>query len=168
MHRAAMLQVEDATWRTAGPAAAGGSAAPLPPSAIDLMSRSDAELVAAQLSGEPDERFLHAHLAALRAGAALLAVTGRPSRRPAPRTVWEMVVLVAPELSEWTSFFADAAATRSAIEAGRDGHVDDRRAEVALAAAEDFQEAVRARLAGQSTGSDVQLPQQRRLALRAS
>ncbi|MCL3860136.1 SAV_6107 family HEPN domain-containing protein [Actinotalea sp. K2] len=119
---------------------------PVPPAAVDLLARSDAELVAAQLSTSPGERFVHAHLAALRAGAALLQVTGRPQRRPSPRTVWEMVSLVAPALAPWTAYFADGARLRSAIEAGRDEVVDAERAEQLVCVAEDFQDAVRALL----------------------
>ncbi|HWS58551.1 MAG TPA: SAV_6107 family HEPN domain-containing protein [Actinotalea sp.] len=131
----------------------------VPPSALDLLARSDAELVAARLAG-PSERFVHAHLAALRAGAALLAATGRPSGRPALRTVWEMVAAVAPELEGWTAWFADGAALRAAVESGR-GRVDEDRAERTLAVAEDFQDAVRGVLAVDGAGQGT-------LALRAS
>jgi len=134
---------------------------PVPDSALDLLARSDAELVAATLASASDETLLHAHLAALRAGAALVQVRGRPGGRPAPRTVWDMVAVLAPELAAWAAFFADNAGTRSAVEAGRGDLVDARRAERALAAAEDFQTAVRAVI-----GAGVQ--PQGQLALRAS
>jgi len=134
---------------------------PVPDSALDLLARSDAEVVAATLASAPDETLLHAHLAALRAGAALVQVRGRPGGRPAPRTVWDMVAVLAPELAAWAAFFADNAGTRSAVEAGRGDLVDGRRAERALAAAEDFQTAVRAVI-----GAGVQ--PQGQLALRAS
>ena len=115
--------------------------------AVALLARSDAELVAAQLAVDPQERFLHAHLAAIRAGAALLEVTGRPRGRRAPRTVWDMVGAVAPELSRWTSFFAGGAALRGALESGRGAEVDEARAELTVTVAEDFQDAVRSVLA---------------------
>ncbi len=134
---------------------------PVPDSALDLLARSDAEVVAATLASAPDETLLHAHLAALRAGAALVQVRGRPGGRPAPRTVWDMVAVLAPELAAWAAFFADNAGTRSAVEAGRGDVVDARRAERALVAAEDFQTAVRAVI-----GVGVQ--PQGQLALRAS
>lgn len=111
--------------------------APVPDSAVELLARSDAELVAATLAPTPEEVLLHAHLAALRAGAALVGVRGRPGGRPAPRTVWDMVAAVAPELSAWAAFFADNAAVRSAVEAGR-SVVDMSRAERVLGAAEEF------------------------------
>ena len=123
-----------------------GREAPIPASALELLVRSDAELVAASLAGEAADRFLHAHLAAVRAGAALLQVTGRPARRRAVRTVWDMVAVMAPELARWAGFFADNAAVRSAIEAGRTHVVDDQRAELAVCAAEDFHAAVRDRI----------------------
>jgi len=117
--------------------------APVPDSARELLARSDAELLAATLAGDPEDVFRHAHLAALRAGAALVQVRGRPGGRPAPRTVWDMVAALAPELRSWTAYFAGNAPARSAVEAGRTGVVDLGRAERALAAAQDFQAAVR-------------------------
>lgn len=130
-----------------------GVRVPVPVSAVDLLARSDAELVAATFSQEAPARFVHAHVAALRAGAALIQVTGRPSRRPPLRTVWDMVMAVAPELSGWAAYFADNAAARSAIEAGRPGVVDDERAERALVAAEDFHAAIRARIGLEPVGA---------------
>ncbi|HEY3438901.1 MAG TPA: SAV_6107 family HEPN domain-containing protein [Actinotalea sp.] len=130
------------------------TSAPVPFAALELLGRSDAELVAAQLAPHPADQFLHAHLSALRAAAAVLQVTGRPVRRPAPRTVWDMVALVAPALAEWTAFFASGAAARSAVEAGRADAVDAVRAERTLAAAEDFQDAVRSLLDVLSDGED--------------
>lgn len=111
--------------------------------ATELLQRADAELVAAQFSSEPWEQLTHAHLAAVRAGAALLAARGRPSGRRAPRTVWEMLDVVAPELQRWTSYFAAGANLRAAVDAGRFDAVGSERAEQVLCAAEDFLDAVR-------------------------
>jgi len=118
-------------------------AAPLPATAVDLMTRADAELLAAQFSSEAGERFVHAHLAGLRAAAAVLAVRGRPTGRRAPRTVWEMLAAVAPEVETWSVYFAGGAARRQAVEAGRFDAVDAARAEEVLCAAEDFLDEVR-------------------------
>lgn len=112
--------------------------APLPQSAVDLLARADAELLAAQFSSEPGERFVHAHLAALRAAAAVIAVRGRPLGRRAPRAAWEMLAVVAPELEAWSAYFASGAALRRAVEAGRLDAVDAARAESVLCSAEDF------------------------------
>lgn len=108
------------------------------PRVLDLLERAEAELVAATFSQEPDARFRHAHLAALRTGAAVLAARGRPSGRGVPLSVWGMLPKVAPELSERAAFFAAGARARQAVEAGRTGVVDEARAEEVLAAAEDF------------------------------
>jgi hypothetical protein len=114
------------------------------PRAAELLSRADAELLAAQFSSEAWEQFSHAHLAALRAGAAVIASRGRPAGRRALRTVWEILDVVAPELTSWSGYFAGAAALRSAVDAGRFDAVTPGRAEEAVCAAEDFVDAARA------------------------
>src|SRR4029450_13185158 len=65
-------------------------------------------------------RYAAAHLAALRAAAAVLADRARPApgRRSRLPSVWSLLVLVTPELSEWASFFAAGAPKRAAAEAG--------------------------------------------------
>jgi hypothetical protein len=127
--------------------AATGGTDVLPTWSSELLQRADAELVAAQFSPEAWERFSHAHLAALRGGAALLAVRGTPGGRRPPRTVWTMLDVVAPELARWSGYFAGGAGLRSAVEAGRFDAVSDERAEQALCAAEDFIDELRALLA---------------------
>src|SRR5664280_2532895 len=122
--------------------------APVSTEALALLARSDAELLVAQFAPEASDRFVHAHLAAVRAAAAVLAVRGRPGRRSAARTVWEMLTRVAPELETWAVFFAGAAPLRSRVEAGRRDLVTDDRAECALAAAEDFRDTVEEVLGG--------------------
>lgn len=117
--------------------------APISPRARELVHRADAELLAAQYSSEAWEQFSHAHLAALRAGAAVVASRGTPGGRRAPRTVWAMLHQVAPELDGWSDYFAAGASTRSAVEAGRFEAVTPDRAEQILCAAEDFVDAAR-------------------------
>ncbi|MDO8107414.1 SAV_6107 family HEPN domain-containing protein [Isoptericola sp. b441] len=113
----------------------------------ELLARSDAELIAADLAGSPDERFVHGHLAALRAGAAVVAARDRlAGRRRGPRPVWELAAAAAPELADWTARFADAAPLRAAVETGR-ADVDEERADRAVAEAADFAAAVRTLLA---------------------
>ena len=130
-------------------------AAPLPTTALDLLRRADGELLAAQFSGEPAETFNHAHLAALRAAAAVLAVRGRPTGRRAPRTVWQMLAAVAPEMADWSTFFAAGAPLRLAVDAGRFDAVDADHAERTLCAAEDFLDGVRALLEAPRPAGDV-------------
>ena len=108
-----------------------------------LLARADAELLAAQYSVVAWERFSHAHLAALRAAAAVVAARGRPTRRGAPATVWGMLAEVAPELARWSALFADGARLRSAIDAGWFDEVTPERAEQALCDAEDFVDVAR-------------------------
>lgn len=151
---------------------------PIPATAVDLMTRSEAELLAAQFSSEPGERFVHSHLAALRAAAAVLAVRGRPGGRRAPRTAWEMLAAAAPECQAWSVYFAGGAALRRAVEAGRLDAVDAARAEEVLCAAEDFLDEVAVLLgtgvargpasASPSSATAATSAVPRRLAMRAS
>ena len=143
-------------------------AAPLPATAVDLMTRADAELLAAQFSSEAGERFVHAHLAGLRAAAAVLAVRGRPTGRRAARTVWEMLAAVAPEVDDWAAYFAAGAAGRRAVEAGRTDAIDAARAEEVLCAAEDFLDEVRALLDGAPATGSAGGGRRQLLAVRAS
>ncbi|MFL6135070.1 MAG: SAV_6107 family HEPN domain-containing protein, partial [Nocardioidaceae bacterium] len=63
-----------------------------------------------------------AHVAALRATAALLAARATPTLAPRrgrqQKNAWVLLAEVAPELSEWAAFFAAGAAKRAAAEAG--------------------------------------------------
>jgi hypothetical protein len=94
-----------------------------------LPHRTPSELLAiarrgvaeAEETESPAQRYAGAHLAALRAAAAVLAVRVRPvsgGRGPRQTSVWALLIRVAPELSEWAAFFASGAAKRSAAEAG--------------------------------------------------
>jgi hypothetical protein len=85
-------------------------------------------------------RYAAAHLAALRAAAALLAARARPAptRRNRVTSVWVLLVAVAPELGEWATFFATGATKRAAAEAGIPRVVTAREADDLLRAAEQF------------------------------
>ncbi len=86
-------------------------------------------------------RYAAAHLAALRAAAAVLAaraVPAAPGRRNRVTSVWSLLVLVAPEFSEWAAFFAVGAGKRAAAEAGIPRVVTTREADDLLRAAEQF------------------------------
>jgi hypothetical protein len=94
-------------------------------------------------------RYAAAHLAALRAAAAVLAARARPAapgRRTRVTSVWSLLVLVAPELGEWAAFFARGAARRAAAEAGIPRVVSARDADDLLRAAEEFVGVVEATL----------------------
>jgi hypothetical protein len=85
-------------------------------------------------------RYAAAHLAALRAAAAVLAAHARPTpgRRGRVTSVWVLLDLVAPELGEWAGYFAAGAAKRAAAEAGIPRVVSAREADDLLRAAEQF------------------------------
>jgi hypothetical protein len=113
-----------------------------------LPHRTPAQLLAIARNGlaeaaqtRPDGlRYAAAHLAALRAAAAMLAARARPSptRRNRITSVWELLVMVAPELDEWAAYFAAGATKRAAAEAGIPRVVTAREADDLLRAAEQF------------------------------
>ena len=92
--------------------------APVAATVLELVDRSRASLLAACRTSSVSERYVEAHLAALRAAAALLAARSRPTRRSRLRSVWEVLPEVAPELTEWAVFFAATAQQRAALERG--------------------------------------------------
>lgn len=152
--------------RTAAGTGSSSGAGPQSTRAAELLRRADAELVAARLSSEAWELFSHAHLAALRAGAAVVAARSAGPGRKALRTVWDLLDTVAPELAAWSTYFADAAPLRSAVDAGRFDELSPGRAEQALFWAEDFVDAARAAVHGDALHGDA--PHEDVHALRAS
>jgi hypothetical protein len=92
----------------------------LHPAALRLLMTSRAALREAQRAESAPERFATAHLAALRAAAAVLAARARPSdaRARRPTSAWVLLTAVAPELSEWATYFAAGADKRAAALAG--------------------------------------------------
>ncbi|MDH6462513.1 hypothetical protein M2302_002693 [Micromonospora sp. A200] len=113
-----------------------------------LPHRTPAQLLAVARIGlgeaaqaRPDGlRYAAAHLAALRAAAALLAARARPApaRRHRITSVWVLLSTVAPELDEWSAYFAAGAGKRAAAEAGIPRVVSAREADDLLRAAEQF------------------------------
>lgn len=102
---------------------------------LDLLDRSRESLIAARHEGCVDRRYQIAHLAALRAGAAVLAARSRPTARVRGMvTVWDLIPVLAPELSEWSAVFARCASRR--------GRVSAREADDLLRDAERFLELV--------------------------
>ncbi|MEJ8282209.1 SAV_6107 family HEPN domain-containing protein [Pseudonocardia spirodelae] len=117
------------------------SPVPAPPSrdALGLLRQAAEQLAEAHRESEPVRRYPAAYLAALRAGAAVLAMRARPrTRRGAPRDGWRLLAEVAPELEEWAVFFAGCSRLRTAAEAGIDRLVDQRAADDLLRQAEQF------------------------------
>ncbi|MEY9963718.1 hypothetical protein ABIA33_001751 [Streptacidiphilus sp. MAP12-16] len=93
-----------------------------PPAALDLLAQAYRGLDQARTMEGALERYASAHLAALRASAAVLAVRGRPEENPRKRrrirSAWEVLPEVAPELAEWSVYYAAGASKRAAAEAG--------------------------------------------------
>jgi hypothetical protein len=85
-------------------------------------------------------RYATAHLAALRAAAAVVAARAKPvpSRRSRLTSVWDLLSLVAPALSEWSAYFAASAGKRAAAEAGIPRVVTAREADDLVRAAATF------------------------------
>ncbi len=98
--------------------APSGYRPPLAATSLDLLDRSRGSLLTACRTGDAGERYVEAHLGALRAAAALLAARSSSSARSRPRSVWEVLPTIAPELSEWATFFAGTARQRAAVERG--------------------------------------------------
>jgi hypothetical protein len=128
----------------------GDPTAPAAPAipAHALPHRTPAELLALARRGlvearelAPDGlRYATAHLAALRAAAAVLAARARPvpARRGRLTNVWVLLTMVAPELGEWAAYFAASAGKRAAAEAGIPRVVSAREADDLVRAAESF------------------------------
>jgi hypothetical protein len=90
---------------------------PVPQAAKDLLADASRGLGRAIRAAEAGDRYAAAHLAALRAAAAVLAARARPVRGRRG-SAGELIARVAPEFSEWAAFFAAGSAKRQAAEAG--------------------------------------------------
>jgi hypothetical protein len=127
----------------------GGSTSPLPdrprcrvaPSALGLLTSARRGLVEAEGASDPGAKYVAAHLAALRAAAAVVTARADPGarrRRSAPHSVWELLPRVEPALAEWAAFFAAGAGKRAAAEAGLSRAVSASEADDLLRDAETF------------------------------
>ncbi len=105
----------------------------LPAATHSYLERAAHSLREAITSTEVTLRYAHAHVAALRATAALLAARANPAGprrgRSAQKNAWVLLAEVAPEFSEWATFFASGAAKRAAAEAGSSRAVSEREAD---------------------------------------
>jgi hypothetical protein len=106
----------------------------------ELLADATRDLMLAELATRPADRYAAAHLAALRAAAAVLAArSGAPeSWRPVcgargrrrPLSAWDQLRVAAPELTDWADYFAAGADKRSAAAAGLSGAVSVEDAEL--------------------------------------
>ena len=104
----------------------------LPAATHSYLERAARSLREAITASEVTVRYAHAHVAALRATAALLAARAHPAtprRRGSQKNAWVLLAEVAPEFSEWAAFFAAGAAKRAAAEAGSVRAVSEREAD---------------------------------------
>jgi hypothetical protein len=110
------------------------------PAAGRLMMAAQWALSDAEATNDSLERYASAHLAALRAAAALLADRARPAgaKPRRPTSAWTLLVGVAPELAPWADYFAAGANKRAAAEAGVRGAVTTREADDLLRDAATF------------------------------
>lgn len=90
------------------------------PTALSMLRNARQLLADAADTTHPNVRYATAHVAALRAAAAVLAVREppAPTRRGKPRTAWSRLQDAEPMLTEWAAFFASGADKRAAAEAG--------------------------------------------------
>jgi SAV_6107-like HEPN len=122
-------------------ALASGPRRRVPATVLSLLGQARQGLAEAKAVADPGTRYICAHLAALRAAAAIVAARVEPgagSRRHRPRSVWELLPQADPALSEWAAFFAASAAKRAAAEAGLPRAATAREAEDLIRDAETF------------------------------
>ncbi|NYG57989.1 hypothetical protein BJ980_000912 [Nocardioides daedukensis] len=105
----------------------------LPATTHSYLERAAESLREAITTTEVPTRYACAHVAALRAAAALIAARSVPvptsSRRRAQKNAWVLLAEIAPELSEWAAFFSAGASKRAAAEAGSTRAVNEREAD---------------------------------------
>ncbi|MHB8339981.1 MAG: SAV_6107 family HEPN domain-containing protein [Mycobacteriales bacterium] len=131
------------------------AALPRRPAAALLAAAARELAAAAEISGSGgnavNERYVSAHLAALRAAAAVLAARAHPAppggRRSRPENVWTLLTRVAPEFGEWAAFFAASASKRAVAETGQPHAITAREADDLVRDASTFLELVSAALA---------------------
>ena len=86
--------------------------------ALELIEGSRRALTRAALAQSAHERCASAHLAALRAAAAVIAAVAPQGPRGRVRSAWVVLRETCPPLAEWADFFAAGAQARAAAEAG--------------------------------------------------
>ncbi len=104
----------------------------LPATTHSYLARAADSLSEAIATTDVAQRYAGAHVAALRAAAALLAARARPEPvrgRRRQTNAWVLLGEIAPELAEWAQFFASGAAKRAAAEAGSSRAVGEREAD---------------------------------------
>lgn len=104
----------------------------LPATTHSYLLRAAESLSEAVSATDVPTRYACAHVAALRAAAALLSARATPvgsARGRRQKNAWVLLAQVAPELAEWATFFAAGASKRAAAEAGSLRAVTEREAD---------------------------------------
>lgn len=102
----------------------------LPATTHAYLARAAESLQESIAARDVPTRYACAHVAALRAAAALLAARAHPAPRARrQKNAWVLLTEVAPELEEWARFFAAGASKRAAAEAGSTRAVTEREAD---------------------------------------
>lgn len=115
----------------------------LPATTHSYLARSAESLREAITSPDVRTRYACAHVAALRATAALLAARAHPTPRATrQKNAWVLLAQVCPEMTEWARFFAAGAPKRAAAEAGLSKAVTEREADDLVRDADRFLEVV--------------------------
>ncbi|MEO7070508.1 MAG: SAV_6107 family HEPN domain-containing protein [Nostocoides sp.] len=119
------------------------------PLSLDLLSRSEESLDLACHATVARERYLQAHLAALRAAAALVGSRGGRAPHdprvpyagpggPTRRGLWTALAVTAPELGEWASYFAATGRRSRRVVRGEPTPISPRDADDLVRAAQTF------------------------------
>src|ERR1700751_5604853 len=88
---------------------------PVSPTVLSILQSARRGLSEAADETSPGARYVTAHLAALRAAAAVVAARGEPkTRRRKPHSVWDLLPQGEPALTEWAAYFAAGADKRAA------------------------------------------------------
>ncbi|PSK96877.1 hypothetical protein CLV63_110176 [Murinocardiopsis flavida] len=127
------------------------------PATWAALDSAHAHLAEAAAAATAPLRYSAAHVAALRATAALLTHRGampvRSARGRRPRTAWDLLSESSPEFAEWSAFFAAGAAKRSAAEAGLPGAVTPAEADDLLRDTRVFTALIESTIGEADTGS---------------
>lgn len=112
----------------------------LPATTHSYLQRSAESLHEAICATDAAGRYSFAHVAALRAAAALIAARSAPAAvgRRRQRNAWVLLSEAAPELAEWSAFFAAGATKRAAAEAGSTRAVSQAEADALVRSADEF------------------------------
>ncbi|MER7014340.1 SAV_6107 family HEPN domain-containing protein [Saccharopolyspora sp. NPDC000359] len=90
-----------------------------PAGSLSLLLNARTCLHEAEQAERPAERYVSAHVAALRAATAVVvARSWRRDEKGRPASVWTLLTGAAPELREWAAYFAARSDRRAAAEAG--------------------------------------------------